>query len=59
MPIITPPSIVQNALDEFLAPLFKNETQRKHIAHYITGITNTVFINWCPMLPTNHHSIDS
>ena len=38
MPIITPPKIVQDALDEFLAPLFKNNPQRKHLANYLTGL---------------------
>ena len=38
MPIINPPSIVQNALDEFLAPLFDNTPQRKHLANYLTGL---------------------
>ena len=38
MPILTPPTIVQNALNEFLAPLFKNTPQRNHLANYITGL---------------------
>ena len=38
MPIITPPQIVQDALDEFLAPLFENTPQRTHLAHYLTGL---------------------
>jgi len=38
MPIITPPKIVQDALDEFLAPLFDNTSQRKHLANYLTGL---------------------
>lgn len=38
MPIITPPKIVQNALEEFLDPLFKNKPQRKHLANYVTGL---------------------
>ncbi len=38
MPIVTPPKIVQDALDEFLAPLFKNKPQRKHLANYLTGL---------------------
>ena len=38
MPIIQPPKIVQNAVDEFLAPLFKNKPQRKHLANYLTGL---------------------
>jgi len=38
MPIINPPEIVQNALDEFLAPLFANNPQRKHLANYLTGL---------------------
>jgi hypothetical protein len=38
MPIITPPKIVQEALDEFLAPLFSNTPQRKHLANYVTGL---------------------
>jgi len=38
MPIIIPPTIVQNALDEFLAPLLANTPQRKHLANYLTGL---------------------
>jgi hypothetical protein len=38
MPIMTPPEIVQKALEEFLAPLFKNEPQRRHLANYLTGL---------------------
>ena len=38
MPIIQPPRLVQEALDEFLAPLFANEPQRKHLANYTTGL---------------------
>ena len=38
MPIVTPPKIVQEALDEFLAPLFTNTPQRNHLAHYLTGL---------------------
>ena len=38
MPIIQPPTIVQEAINEVLAPLFKNTAQRKHIANYITGL---------------------
>jgi len=38
MPIITPPKIVQDALGEFLAPLFANNPQRTHLAHYLTGL---------------------
>ena len=38
MPIIIPPNIVQESLNEFLAPLFKNEPQRTHLAHYLTGL---------------------
>jgi hypothetical protein len=38
MPIIKPPKIVQDALEEFLAHLFKNEPQRKHFANYIAGL---------------------
>jgi len=38
MPIISSPKIVQNALDEFFAPLFKNKPQRKHLANYLTGL---------------------
>jgi len=32
MPVIQPPRIVQEAIEEFLAPLFANEPQRKHLA---------------------------
>jgi len=38
MPIIQPPAIVQNVLDEILAPIFANEPQRKHLANYTTGL---------------------
>ena len=38
MPIITPPKIVQDALNEFLAPLFHNHCQRNHLANYTTGL---------------------
>ena len=38
MPIISPPTIVQNAMDEFLAPLFDNTPQRNHLANYLTGL---------------------
>ena len=38
MPIIHPPQVVQNAVDEFLAPLFKNKPQRKHLDNYLTGL---------------------
>ena len=38
MPIITPPTIVQNALDEFLSSLLANDPQRKHLANYLTGL---------------------
>ena len=38
MPIISPPTIVQNAMDEFLAPLFANTPQRNHLANYLTGL---------------------
>jgi hypothetical protein len=38
MPIITPPKIVKEALDEFLAPLFENTPQRNHLANYTTGL---------------------
>jgi hypothetical protein len=34
MPIIQPPKIVQNAIDEFIASLLKNSAQRKHLANY-------------------------
>ena len=38
MPIITPPKIVNDALEQFLAPLLKNNPQRKHLANYVTGL---------------------
>ena len=38
MPILTPPKIVKEALDEFLAPLFENTPQRNHLANYLTGL---------------------
>jgi hypothetical protein len=38
MKIVKPPKIVNNALDEFFAKLFKNTPQRKHLANYVTGL---------------------
>jgi hypothetical protein len=38
MPIICPPFVVQNAMVEFIAPLLKNQSQRKHFSNYITGL---------------------
>lgn len=38
MPIITVPTIVQQAIDEYLASLFKNEPQRNHLAIYLSGL---------------------
>src|SRR5215469_3443776 len=38
MPIIQPPRIVKDAIEEFLAPLFDNTPQRKHLANYLTGL---------------------
>jgi hypothetical protein len=38
MPIIQPPKVVQNAVDEFFASFFKNKPQRKHLANYLTGL---------------------
>jgi hypothetical protein len=38
MPIITPPKIVQNAVEQIFAEQLKNEPQRKHLANYTTGL---------------------
>jgi hypothetical protein len=38
MPIIRPPKLVQETLDNILAPLFKNTPQRNHLANYTTGL---------------------
>jgi hypothetical protein len=38
MPIISPPKLVQETLDEIFAPLFQNAPQRKHLANYTTGL---------------------
>jgi len=38
MRIIHTPSIVQNGIEKFVASLFKNEPQRKHISTYLTGL---------------------
>ena len=39
MPSVQPPKVVQNAVDGFLTPLFKNKPQRKHLTNYLTGLT--------------------
>jgi len=36
--IITPPSIIQTAMGEFIGEHFQNEPQRKHCANYLTGL---------------------
>ena len=38
MPIITPPTVVQNAMEEFIANFFTNQPQRDHVANYLTGL---------------------
>ena len=38
MPIITPPTVVQNAMEEFIAKFFTNQLQRDHVANYLTGL---------------------
>ena len=38
MPIVEPPRVVQNAMEEFIAKLFKNKPQRDHAANYLTGL---------------------
>lgn len=39
MVIIKPPETVQKTIDEFFAPLFKNQPQRDHFTHYVTGLS--------------------
>jgi len=38
MPIVTPPTVVQNAMDAFIAKFFTNQPQRDHAANYLTGL---------------------
>ena len=38
MPIVKPPTVVQHAMDEFIAKLFINQPQRNHLANYLTGL---------------------
>jgi len=38
MPIVTPPTVVHNAMDAFLAKFFINQPQRDHVANYLTGL---------------------
>jgi hypothetical protein len=38
MPIVKPPTVVQNAMCEFIAKLFTNEPQRNHLANSLTGL---------------------
>ena len=38
MPIITQPTVVQNAMDDFIAKFFTNQPQRDHAANYLTGL---------------------
>jgi hypothetical protein len=38
MPVVTPPTVVQNAMDAFIAKFFINQPQRDHVANYVTGL---------------------
>lgn len=38
MPIVKPPSVVQHAMDAFIAKFFTNQPQRDHAARYLTGL---------------------
>jgi hypothetical protein len=38
MPIVTPPTVVQGAMDEFISQHFTNQPQRDHVANYLTGL---------------------
>lgn len=38
MPIVTPPTVVHNAMDAFIAKFFTNQPQRDHAARYLTGL---------------------
>ena len=38
MPSITPPTVVQNAMEEFIANFFTNQPQRDHVANDLTGL---------------------
>ena len=38
MPIVEVPTVVQNAMEKFIAKFFKNQPQRNHAANYLTGL---------------------
>ena len=38
MPIITPPTVIQNAMDELIGKVFTNQPQRDHAAKDLTGL---------------------
>ena len=44
MPVVTSPTVVQNAMDTFLAKFFINQPQRDHVANFLTGLM--VCPNW-------------
>ena len=38
MPIVAVPTVVHNAMEEYIAKFFKNQPQRDHAANYLTGL---------------------
>jgi len=38
MPIAEVPTVIQNAMEEYIAKFFKNQPQRDHAANYLTGL---------------------
>jgi hypothetical protein len=38
MPIVTPPTVVPNAREDFIAKFFTNPPQRDHVANSVTGL---------------------
>jgi hypothetical protein len=38
MPIVEVPTVVQNAMEAYIAKFFKNQPQRDHAANYLTGL---------------------
>jgi hypothetical protein len=38
MPIVTPPTVVKTAMNDFISPFFPRQPQRDHIANYLTGL---------------------
>jgi hypothetical protein len=39
MPIVTPPTVVQNAMEDFIAAFFTNPPQRDHVANSVTDLS--------------------